>query len=168
VFGREGFASKRIFYFSAVAVALPALIASTSHGQMGACCMVNGSCVGLTFYECILIEQAVQWMEGEDCDPNPCLIPPGACCFNTGQCVVLAEEDCVGGPGVYAWMQGLSCVLSARRTCDRLGDDRVSAGYVRVGGVGERSIDLYVATLLVPGGEVPFFLHSFEGGFIAF
>ena len=62
----------KILCFSAVLLLLPGLIAPAALAQTGACCMEDGPCFVLTFYECIATEHACEWLEGAVCVPNPC------------------------------------------------------------------------------------------------
>jgi hypothetical protein len=73
-------------------------------GEMGACCLCDGSCTQTLESEC----PTGHWMPSISCDPNPCSWPLGACCLSDGHCVVEIECRCndLGG----AWLGQQPCV----------------------------------------------------------
>lgn len=94
-----------------LSLGLIAIAATASYGQTGACCQLSGHlppiCTVLTETECYETETWYEWLEGEDCDPNPCR-EPGACCLASGECQLVVDYQCVW-LGVEFHGSGVSC-----------------------------------------------------------
>ena len=80
---------------------LVALVGQAAHGQTGACCLADGTCVVATEEECT----GELWHEGEACDPNPCI---GVCCLPVAPwtCTLTVAVDCPVG---NIWSLGYEC-----------------------------------------------------------
>jgi len=66
----------------------------------GACCFPDGSCLVVTFGECVTLGGTFQG-DGTDCSVG-CLVTTGACCFENGSCVqVDTAADCATLGGVF-------------------------------------------------------------------
>lgn len=70
---------------------LPALFQSIYAGEMGACCLEDGSCSVTRAADC-----AGYFAPGDVCDGDACAVVTGACCFENGTCLVTTSDECGG------------------------------------------------------------------------
>ncbi len=73
----------------------------------GACCMWDGTCEDMTFYDCMMTGPA-EWLEGEECGAFECPeLPTGACCLGIECLGTLTEYQCTVEGGL--WHEGEDC-----------------------------------------------------------